>query len=122
MNDYLSVCRILRDVNAGVVAHIDVELMDLMFAIQSWLVSWGIDIPMQINSGYRTERTNSAIEGAARASLHVQGRAADIRMSGIPSDYLGRLAAIFGVGGVGFYAQRHFTHIDTGSVRYWKGR
>lgn len=122
MNDYLAICKLMRDVRADSVAHIDVELMDLMFAIQSWLVAWGIDIPMVVTSGFRTPKTNSSLEGAAKNSMHIQGRAVDVRMNGVPVDYLGRLAAIFSVGGVGFYTSRNFNHLDTGNVRYWSAR
>lgn len=121
MNAYSKACTILRDVKINAVANIDIELLDLMFVMQKWLVSWGIDRPLVINSGYRSEYTNNKTEGAARNSMHVKGRAADITMPGIPVDYLGRLAAIFKKGGVGFYASNGFVHIDTGSVRYWNG-
>jgi uncharacterized protein YcbK (DUF882 family) len=119
MEVYRRACTIMRDVQANVVANIDIELFDLMFVMQKWLVSWGIDMPLIINSGYRTARTNGRLEGAAKNSMHLHGRAADITMQGIPSDYLGRLAAVFRKGGVGFYASNGFVHIDTGAVRYW---
>lgn len=121
MNDYHVCCKILRDVRAGVVVNIDIELLDLIFAMQNWLVSWGIDKPIVVTSGYRTPRTNASLEGAARNSLHMQGRAMDLRMPGVPMEYVGRLASIFAVGGVGFYTGSNFTHIDTGNVRYWRG-
>lgn len=122
ITQYSRACTILRDVHAGQVANIDVELLDLMFAMQRWLVSWGVDKPLIINSGFRTNLTNSRLEGAAKNSMHLQGRAADITMPGVGAEYLGRLAAIFARGGVGFYVDRGFVHIDTGSVRYWNSR
>lgn len=122
MPEYLRLCTLLRDVRAGVVAHIDIELFDLVFAMQGWLTSWGIDIPVNVTSGYRTRNTNNKLEGAARNSLHIQGRAMDVQMPGVPVEYLGRLASIFAVGGVGFYKSSHFNHIDTGNVRYWRGK
>jgi uncharacterized protein YcbK (DUF882 family) len=120
MPAYTRVCTILRDVQINEIANIDVELLDLMFVMQKWLVSWGIDRPLIINSGYRSVYTNTRTEGAAKNSMHMKGRAADITMQGIPVDYLGRLAAIFQKGGVGFYASNGFVHIDTGTVRYWR--
>ena len=116
---YVEVCRLLRDVRASAVAQIDIELLDLFFLVQMWLVKWGIDRPIVVNSGYRSAWTNGRTEGAARDSMHMSGRAADISMPGVPPDYLGRLAAIFKVGGVGFYVVRGFVHVDTGNVRYW---
>lgn len=122
MDQYGAICHVMRDVQAGVTAYIDIELLDLLFAMQKWLVEWGIDRPLTIHSGYRTAQTNNRIEGAAKQSMHLQGRAADISIPGIPSDYLGRLAAIFARGGVGFYVSRGFVHIDTGTIRYWGNR
>ena len=120
MGEYLKVCRIMRDVRGGVAAYIDVEVLDLVFAMQKWLVSWGIDKPIIVQSGYRSPATNNNTEGAAKNSLHLQGQALDIRMPGVPVAYLGRLASIFGVGGVGFYVSQNFVHTDTGRIRYWK--
>lgn len=115
---YEACCTILRDVQSGTVARIDVELLDLIFAIQKWLVDWGIDRPMVVHSGYRTHRTNSKEGGSAR-SMHLKGRAIDFHIEGVPAKYLGRLVQIFGIGGVGFYLNRGFVHADTGSVRQW---
>lgn len=119
MSQYSHACTILRDVRAGQVANIDVELLDLMFAMQRWLVSWGVDKPLIINSGFRTTATNNRLEGSAKNSMHLRGKAADITMAGVPPEYLGKLAAIFAKGGVGFYVDRGFVHIDTGTIRYW---
>jgi uncharacterized protein YcbK (DUF882 family) len=119
---YSRICSIMRDVRGNEVMEIDIALLDLMFVMQKWLVSWGIDRPLVINSGYRNRHTNSITEGAKKNSMHTSGRAADITMPGIPADYLGRLAAIFKKGGVGFYPGNGFVHIDTGSVRYWGAR
>lgn len=120
MDEYLKVCRIMRDVRGGVAAYIDVEVLDLVFAMQKWLVAWGIDKPIIIQSGYRSLATNANTEGSAKNSFHLKGQALDIRMPGVPVAYLSRLASIFGVGGVGFYVDKNFVHTDTGKVRYWK--
>lgn len=119
MDEYLKVCRLMRDTRAGVSAYIDIEVLDLVFAMQKWLVSWGVDKPVIIQSGYRSLSTNLNTEGAAKNSMHMRGQALDIRMPGVPVAYLGRLASIFGVGGVGFYISKNFVHADTGMVRYW---
>lgn len=117
--NYIACCTLLRDVQSGSVAHIDLGLLDLVFSMQKWLVEWGIDRPLTVHSGYRSPATN-AREGGARNSMHMQGRAIDFHIQGIPSEYMGRLARIFGVGGVGFYVgNTGFTHVDTGSVRSW---
>jgi uncharacterized protein YcbK (DUF882 family) len=74
---------------------------------------------MIIHSGYRTEQTNRNLEGAARRSQHLLGRAADITLPGLPATYVGRLAAHYAAGGVGFYPSRDFIHVDTGQRRFW---
>lgn len=119
MDEYLKVCRLMRDARAGVAAYIDIEVLDLVFAMQKWLVAWGVDKPIIVQSGYRSLATNRSLEGAAKNSMHMRGQALDIRMPGVPVAYLGRLASMFGVGGVGFYVSKNFVHTDTGRVRYW---
>lgn len=123
VTDYVACCRILRDVQADKTVQIDVRLLDLLFSIQKWLVAWGIDRPLTIYSGYRSEHTNRNIEGAARNSKHLRGQAADIRIEGIPASYLAKLAAVFGQGGVGFYISSGFVHVDVGRpARFWQTR
>lgn len=122
MGEYVKLCRILRDVRAGVAAYMDVEVLDLVFAMQKWLVAWGIDKPVIVQSGYRSAATNRNTEGAAKNSMHLSGQAIDVRMPGVPVAYLGRLASVFGVGGVGFYPSNGFVHLDTGRIRYWTKR
>jgi uncharacterized protein YcbK (DUF882 family) len=119
---YTAACIILRDVRSGAVAHIAVELLDMIYAMQQWLVSWGVDQPLLVNSGYRSKATNDRLlrEGAARNSLHLRGLAVDFRIRGMSNEYLGRLAAILRAGGVGFYPSANFVHADVGPVRYWR--
>ena len=71
-----------------------------------------------INSGYRSHATNDSLEGAARASMHLVGRAADFTVAGAPVDQVANYASFLGVGGVGYYPGR-FVHIDTGGFRKW---
>lgn len=117
--EYSKACVLLRDLRSGTVAHIDVELLDLVYAMQQWLVSWGVDQPLLVHSGYRNAHTNSR-EGGVRNSLHTHGRAIDFSMRGLSTEYLGRLTSVLRAGGVGFYANSHFVHGDTGAVRYWR--
>jgi uncharacterized protein YcbK (DUF882 family) len=55
----------------------------------------------------------------AEHSLHLQGRAIDVRLSGFSTARLHRLALGMSRGGVGFYAASDFVHLDNGRVRYW---
>jgi uncharacterized protein YcbK (DUF882 family) len=118
---YLQICTLLRDVQANQAVYIDWHLLDTLRAIQGYMESYGYKKPIIVNSGYRTPQTNAKTEGAARNSMHMHGRAVDFTMPGVPSGYMGALASYFKGGGVGFYPSEGFTHIDTGSVRYWTG-
>ena len=78
------------------------------------------DKSLTITSGYRSEAYNSAI-GGARRSQHVQGRAADIKVKGVPTKRVqqkikalmeeGRIP----LGGLGWY--KSFTHYDIRGYR-----
>ena len=57
----------------------------------------------------------------ATRSLHMEGRAIDVRMPGVPLADLRDAALSLKAGGVGFYPQERFVHIDTGRVRRWGG-
>lgn len=118
---YIEACKLLRDVHADSAVQMDIGLLNLMRGIQGWLELWDIKQPIVVNSGYRTSRTNNSLEGAARNSMHLYGKAADIWIPGLSTEYLGRLTKEFGAGGVGFYRSKGFIHIDTGDRREWRG-
>eukprot|EP01155_Anaeramoeba_flamelloides_P049246 Anaeramoba_flamelloidesc41464_g1_i10.p2 GENE.c41464_g1_i10~~c41464_g1_i10.p2 ORF type:complete len:197 (+),score=11.64 c41464_g1_i10:122-712(+) len=111
---------LLRDFRTGEVHPIDPKLLDLLHRLQQHT---GNANPFQIISGYRSPKTNaqlrSASGGVAKKSLHMQGRALDIRLPGTPLKELHRLACEAKVGGVGLYTGSNFVHVDTGRVRYW---
>jgi len=117
---YRLACYLLRDVQAGLMIPISPNLLDLLCAMQRWLGTYGVHRPFIINSGYRSPGTNSITEGAVKNSFHLHGKAADIHVDSIPAEYLGRLAAMFKTGGVGFYVNKGFIHVDVGWVRYWR--
>lgn len=77
----------------------------------------------QVISGYRSPETNAAraLESSrvSRASLHMSGMAADVRLPGRDSVGLARLAAAMQVGGVGLYRRDGFVHLDCGPARRW---
>jgi uncharacterized protein YcbK (DUF882 family) len=49
----------------------------------------------------------------------MDGKAIDIRLTGFPTKKLHQLAMSMKRGGVGYYANSDFVHVDTGRVRYW---
>lgn len=116
-----------RDVrDNGAKAHISRPLIDILAWMQAWFKLYGYDKPILLNSGYRTERTNNRLipEGAAKNSLHTKGRAADITLPGVPSNYLGQLCLRLQQGGVGIYDNQStggFVHVDDGRIRSWRG-
>ena len=96
----------------------DVGLFNLIYGIQQWAKNQGSYEPVyQLNSGFRTDRRNQTIEGAAHNSLHIFGKACDGRFSSIPLKDTIEMAKYFNVGGVGGYST--FVHLDSGSPRKW---
>lgn len=121
---YNKMCQALRDTRAPKdeqVVQIDLKLLNLLFATQQWMKIHNQMRPIVINSGYRTIFNNGNIEGAAKNSMHTRGKAADFYIDGLPSKYLADFVKWFKEGGVGLYVNKHFVHIDTGSVRSWRG-
>lgn len=118
---YREVCMILRDVKQDVAVTMDTTLVDILRGIQGWFEVAGIRKAININSGYRTAHTNARTEGAAKNSMHVAGRAVDLWLEDVPSEYIARLAIYLQGGGVGVYASRGFVHVDSGRLRTWRG-
>jgi uncharacterized protein YcbK (DUF882 family) len=77
----------------------------------------------EVISGYRSPATNAKLQarsnGVAKRSLHMQGKAIDIRLPGTRLTALHSAAKKMKSGGVGLYTSSNFIHIDTGRVRYW---
>ncbi len=112
--------RILRDHRTGDKHAIDPHLLDILTAVQ---LKTGTNKPFQIISGYRSPKTNkllnSTTSGVAKKSLHMQGKAVDIRIPGYDLHQLRRVALSLKAGGVGYYPKSNFVHLDTGRVRHW---
>lgn len=111
---------VLRDFRTGDIHTIDTALLDQLYDLKMVL---GVDKPFQIISGYRSPYTNGLLRkksnGVASKSLHLQGRAIDIRIEGVDSRLLKNAAIAMRSGGVGYYQGSNFVHIDTGRVRSW---
>jgi uncharacterized protein YcbK (DUF882 family) len=111
----------LRDHYTGEVGHIDPQLFDLLHSVQSRL-AWRR--PYQVISGYRCPKTNEVLRttrggGVASHSLHMVGKAIDIRLPGVPLAEVRDAALSLKAGGVGYYTHEQFVHVDTGRVRRW---
>jgi len=111
---------LLRDFRTGEVHPIDPELFDTLHALQKLTGSRG---RYEVISGYRSPKTNAmlrkASKGVAKKSLHMQGRAIDVRLSDLDVATLHKAALSLKQGGVGYYGKSRFVHLDTGRVRSW---
>ena len=113
--------RFLRDHYTGEVGVMDPRLFDRLHRLRLEL---GSDRPFEVISAYRCPATNARLResrggGVARQSLHLQGCAIDVRLQGAALADLRDAALAQRAGGVGYYADSRFVHIDTGRVRSW---
>ena len=110
----------LRDFRTRDVHPIDPNLLDILSAIRS---TFDTDGCFEVISGYRSPATNEDLrrrtDGVAKASLHMQGRAIDVRLAGVRTNRLRRAATDLARGGVGYYPKSDFIHLDTGRFRTW---
>lgn len=114
---------LLRDWRMDKIKTIDPELLDTLFMINRLT---GAYRPFEIVSAYRSPLTNASLfamsdygYGVARRSLHMDGRAVDIKLGGVSLGYVGKAAKHLARGGVGYYPGSGFVHVDSGDVRYW---
>lgn len=111
---------LLRDFRTNDTHLIDPELLNQLYDLRLKL---GVNKPFQIISGYRSPATNAQLRkhssGVAKKSLHMQGKAIDIRVEGIDSRIIRNAALDLHQGGVGYYQRSNFVHLDTGRVRHW---
>jgi len=112
--------RLLRDYRSGEVLAMDRRLFDILYDLQQLTAASGT---FQVISGYRSPATNAQLrrhsDGVAQNSLHTRGQAIDIRLAGVELRDLHRAALSLSAGGVGYYADSDFIHVDTGRVRAW---
>lgn len=115
----------LRDFRFNEEHPIDPKLLDLLFSLG---VELQIADSYHVISGYRSPRTNSMLRarggaqtGVAVRSLHMVGKAIDIRVPSVPLVEVHKAARSLTLGGVGFYPKSNFVHVDVGRVRNWSG-
>jgi uncharacterized protein YcbK (DUF882 family) len=113
---------LLRDYRNGEVHAIDPALIDYAHAVATAL---GAEPDFSLISGYRSAQTNEQLRarssGVAQHSLHMQGRAMDVRLAGVDCAALAARAQSLARGGVGYYRASDFVHLDTGAYRTWRG-
>ena len=113
---------VLRDFRNGEKHAIDPKLLDYLVDVAAQI---GVPPAFSVISGYRSPETNERLHerssGVSQHSLHMQGRAIDVRMSGVDCKDLAAHAEELKRGGVGFYRASNFVHLDTGAFRTWRG-
>ncbi|TAN69474.1 MAG: DUF882 domain-containing protein [Methylobacter sp.] len=111
---------LFRDYHDGSIHPIDPALLDQLYDLKHTLE---VRKPFHIVSGYRSPATNADLrkhsDGVAKNSLHMEGRAIDIRIEGLDTRRIRNAALAMRRGGVGYYERSDFVHLDTGSVRTW---
>jgi uncharacterized protein YcbK (DUF882 family) len=111
---------LLRDFRTGDEHPIDPRLLDLLHEVRE---RTGTNAPFQVISGYRSPETNEKLRKmgrqVGRRSLHMQGQAIDIRLGDVPAARVRDVALSLERGGVGYYEENDFVHVDVGRVRRW---
>ena len=111
---------LLRDHRSGEIQPIDKNLLDLLYVLQHTVNKDGA---YHIISGYRSLKTNARLRqqsnGVAKKSLHMLGKAIDVRLPGVELKHLRKAALSLKAGGVGYYPKSNFVHLDTGRPRFW---
>ncbi len=113
---------VLRDHRSGEAHPIDPQLFDVLFHVAS---RNDREPHFEVISGYRSPASNAQLrshsKGVAQRSLHMDGKAIDVRLSGVACTKVRDVALSMASGGVGYYARSNFVHLDTGRVRAWAG-
>jgi uncharacterized protein YcbK (DUF882 family) len=113
---------LLRDFRNDEKHPIDPKLMDYLVDVAAQI---GVPPAYSVISGYRSPQTNEKLHerssGVSQHSLHMQGRAIDVRMSDVDCKDLAAHAESLKRGGVGYYRGSNFVHLDTGAFRTWRG-
>ncbi len=119
----LAINHLMRDFRTGDQKKIDHRLLELLYQTRMHLET---EDHIHLISGYRSPKTNAMLrkhsKGVALHSLHMDGKAADIRIPGRTLEHLHQVALSMRGGGVGYYPHSGFVHIDCGRVRSWHGK
>lgn len=112
--------RFLADFRNGKGTDMDPRLFDILYEIRLETGSHG---EFEVISAYRSPETNEMLRarggGVAKKSQHLHGRAIDVRLTDVDTATLRDVALSLAAGGVGYYRDSDFVHIDTGRVRRW---
>ena len=108
----------LRDFHSGEKRPIDPAVLDFLGDVMDAVGQ----AKATVLSAYRTRETNAMLArttfGVADNSQHIYGRALDIALPAKLDDAM-ETARKMKRGGVSWYPQSHFIHLDSGPVRNW---
>ncbi|HMK59613.1 MAG TPA: DUF882 domain-containing protein [Dissulfurispiraceae bacterium] len=111
---------VLRCHYTGEIHDIDTNVIEIVNLIDKRL---GGNNEICIISGYRSPEYNRMLisEGrhVVKNSMHLQGKAMDIRIPGVDLCRLRDEARKLKLGGVGYYKESNFVHVDCGRIRTW---
>jgi uncharacterized protein YcbK (DUF882 family) len=114
--------KLLRDYRTGEEHPMDPALFDYLYEVAHAAKAEPV---FSVISGYRSPRTNEMLHerssGVASKSLHMEGKAIDVRLAGVECAALADTALGMQRGGVGYYRKSDFVHLDTGRFRTWRG-
>lgn len=127
------ITHLLRDRMNGQEKDISPLTLDRLYAIGQKIKDRYPDAPLvfRIASGYRSPSTNETLRntkgrgGQAKGSRHLEGKALDYSVEGVPHRESFNIAYCTGQGGTGYYVRDKVVHIDpdvndkTGKNRVW---
>ena len=109
----------LRDFHADKCGPLDVDLLDFLANV----MAVSDQHSATVLSAYRTRETNERLRatmfGVAEQSQHLFGRAIDITFDSHLHNAQ-QAALAMKCGGVGWYPNSHFIHLDSGPTRSWE--
>ncbi|MFH1130609.1 MAG: DUF882 domain-containing protein [Pseudomonadota bacterium] len=98
------------------------KLVSLLDKVSS---HFGRERELVVISGFRSPEYNvmrtKQSSQVAKESLHTAGEAIDFRVQGVAITSLHKFIKSLRAGGVGFYPDSQFVHMDVGEVRHWGG-
>ncbi len=113
---------LLQDWRRKEPTNMDPQLFDIVWEVYR---ETGATAPIEVIGGYRSPATNAMLRsrsrGVAQTSLHMQGKAMDFYIPGVPLSKIREAGLRLQRGGVGFYptSGSPFVHLDTGGIRHW---
>ena len=111
---------ILRDHHSDEVRPMNAGTLDLLGMLRDRLETHD---PFLVVCGYRSPTTNHMMYlrggGVASHSYHIKGMAVDLRAERRSIHQIRAAAVSLRGGGVGYYPQSDFVHVDCGPIRYW---